>query len=509
MVVVPGKVRHMPVLSSNDQFLDVVAKSNLVEAGRLQTYLHELGAGPELPLDPRRLAARFVRDGLLTKLQAEQLLQGKHKGFIISGKYKVLELLGVGGMGKVFLCEHMLMRRLLAIKVLPVDNTTADTSAIERFYREARAVGSLNHPNIVWAHDIDRDDKMHFLAMEYVDGTNLHEIVERHGPMDVRRAAHYIAQAANGLQHAHEAGWVHRDIKPGNLLLDRGGFIKILDMGLARLFDDNNDALTQKYDQNNVLGTADFLAPEQALDSHDADIRADIYGLGATFYFLLTGRPPFPECNIAQKLIYHQTQEPAPVRDTRPDVPEALQAVLRKMMAKERADRYQTPVAVAQALAPWTAEPIELPPAHEMPRLSPAVLRLCQAGANTGGPNGGYVGGATRPSGSPSSAPGLLAHSPSSSLRATAPALDLMDTKIGVPAGSATLPGPTPSRMPVASPTAPPTQNWITRRWVIGAIAAAIVSAGVSLAAWTAFRTSAAEQVEPRPQEQVESSSMR
>src|SRR5262249_30050525 len=155
-----------------------------------------------------------------------------------------------------------------------------------------------------------------------------------------------------GLQHAHAtAGLVHRDIKPGNILVDRNGIVKVLDMGLARFFNDEEDNITKKYDES-VLGTADYLAPEQAVESHEADIRADIYGLGATFYFCLTGRTPFQEGTVAQKLIWHQTRQPKSVRALRSDVDESLAAVIEKMMAKRREDRYQTPLAVAEALAP-------------------------------------------------------------------------------------------------------------------------------------------------------------
>ncbi len=253
-----------------------------------------------------------MRDGLLTTFQAEQFLQGKWRRFTI-GKYKVLERLGSGGMGSVYLCEHKLMRRRVAVKVLP-SAKAEDTSSLERFYREARAVAALDHPNIVRAYDIDQDDKLHFLVMEHVDGCSLQEIIKKTGPMDVLRACHYIRQAALGLQHAHEtAGLVHRDIKPGNILVDRNGIVKILDMGLARFFHDEDDMLTKKFEEN-VLGTADYLAPEQALDSHSVDIRADIYSLGATFYFCLTGRTPFAEGTVAQKLIWHQTRQPKPLR---------------------------------------------------------------------------------------------------------------------------------------------------------------------------------------------------
>src|SRR5260370_3383194 len=176
--------------------------------------------------------------------------------------------------------------------------------------------------------------------MEHVDGASLQDIIKKTGPMDYTRAAHYIRQAALGLQHAHEAaGLVHRDIKPGNVLVDRNGIVKVLDMGLARFFNDDEDILTKKYDEN-VLGTADYLAPEQALDSHSVDIRADIYSLGATFYFCLTGRTPFSEGTVAQKLIWHQTRQPKPIRQLRPDVPEGIVAGGRDIMAHDPNQRY-------------------------------------------------------------------------------------------------------------------------------------------------------------------------
>src|SRR5437762_10711885 len=275
----------MPAPTSNDELLELVQKSGVLEEKRLEAHLQKLRDSNDLPDEPAKLAAALVRDGLLTNFQSEQLMQGKWRRFAI-GKYKVLERLGSGGMGSVYLCEHKLMRRRVAVKVLPTAKA-ADPSSLERFYREARAVAALDHPNIVHAYDIDQDEKLHFLVMEYVDGASLQEIVKKTGPMDVTRAAHYMRQSARGLQHAHDtAGIVHRDIKPGNILVDRTGAVKVLDMGLARFFNDEEDILTKKYDEN-VLGTADYLAPEQALDSHGVDIRADIYSLGATFYFCL------------------------------------------------------------------------------------------------------------------------------------------------------------------------------------------------------------------------------
>src|SRR5581483_4607320 len=297
---------------------------------------------------------------------ADQLLQGRWRNFVLSGKYKILGPLGAGGMGYVFLCEHQIMRRRVAIKVLPL--RSSDFLSTERFHREARAVAQVKHTNIVGGYDIDQDGKRHFLVMEYIDGSTFRAIVKGHGPLAPLRAAHYIRQAALGLQHAHEAGLVHRDIKPSNLLLDRTGTVKILDLGLARFFYDETDDLSKHYVEG-PIGTMDYMAPEQALDSHHADIRADIYSLGATFYFLLAGHGPFSEGTALQKMVRHQLVSPRPIRDIRPDVPEGLAAIISRMMAKEPTARYRTPAEVAEALLPWTQTPIPLPRREEMPEL--------------------------------------------------------------------------------------------------------------------------------------------
>jgi serine/threonine protein kinase len=371
----------MAATLTTEQFLDALRKSKLVDGKRLDAFLESSSAA--MPDNSRELAQQLVRQGLLTPWQVNQLLGGKWKGFLLAGeKYKLMDRLGAGGMGQVFLCEHRRMKRLVALKILPVDKLKDDDSARDRFDREARAAAALDHPNIVRAYDSDADGKFHFLVMEFVDGASLQEVVKKHGPLDITRACHYIADAARGLQHAHEAGWVHRDIKPGNLLIDRFGTIKILDMGLARLFTDDTDNLTKRYEKDAVLGTADYLAPEQATHSSDVDVRADIYSLGATFYYLLTGRSPFDDGTVTQKLIWHQTRQPDSVRALRPEVPKELEAVIAKMMAKKPVHRYQEPSAVIAALEPWTSTPVEPPAEEEMPRLCPALNTYSAAGAS-------------------------------------------------------------------------------------------------------------------------------
>ena len=361
----------MSVPSSVEELLQLIRKSGMVDEQKLAAYLHRRQLTRGLPDDPRVFADEMVQDGIVTYFQSEQFLLGKWRGFTI-GKYKLLERVGVGGMGQVFLCEHMFMKKRVAIKVLPPAKAE-HPAALGRFYREARAAGSLEHPNVVRTHDIDQDGNLHFIVMDYVDGPNLLDVVKKFSPLDITRAISYVRQSAAALEYAFRNHLIHRDIKPGNVLIDRKGVARILDMGLARFINDHSDQLTLKYDDKIVLGTADYVAPEQVANSHAVDIRADIYALGATFYFLLAGHPPFPTGTVSQKLLWHRTKEPTPIRQIRPEVPEGLAAIVARMMAKEPKARYQTPGQVVSELAPFLTGPVPLPAAEEMPALSPAA----------------------------------------------------------------------------------------------------------------------------------------
>jgi eukaryotic-like serine/threonine-protein kinase len=348
----------MSATATNDEFLLFLRDSGLVAPDVLSSLLD-----PALP--PVELANRLVRKRLLTAYQAEQLLQGDRRGLTI-GKFRVLERLGSGSSGFVYLVQQPDIGRKAAIKMLPCP-ADAGLSTVERFKREARALAGLDHPNVVQVFDFDRDGERLFLVMEYVDGVSLQDLVKRHGPLGVLQAAHYVRQAATGLQHLHEAGLIHRDIKPANLMVDTRGTIKILDLGLTRFLDEA-ESLTADYDAAKVLGTADYLAPEQAVNSHEVDIRADVYGLGATFYFLVTGATPFPEGTAMQKLLWVQMRPPQPVRELCPDLPEDVAAIIEQMMAKDPADRFATPGEVVHALAPWTERPAEPLAAGTLPR---------------------------------------------------------------------------------------------------------------------------------------------
>ncbi len=283
-------------------------------------------------------------------------------------RYRIVEVLGQGGMGTVYKAQHRLMERLVALKVID-RGLTGNPAVVERFRREVKAAAQLNHPNIVHAYDAEQAMDTHFLVMEFVEGTTLARLVEQEGPLSVAQACDYVRQAALGLQRAFEHGMIHRDIKPHNLMRTPEGVVKILDFGLARLMSETSPALSSPgrdafsegaspaslTQMGMVMGTADYMAPEQADNAHAADICADIYSLGCTLYYLLSGQAPFPEGTVLDKLRAHRTRKPRPLSDFRKDVPPALVRVLERMMAKDPDQRYQTPAEAAHALTQFTA----------------------------------------------------------------------------------------------------------------------------------------------------------
>ena len=283
---------------------------------------------------PQRLADGLQGADLLTPWQAQKLLAGKSKGFYL-GSYRLLRPLGKGGMGVVYLGEHHVMKRLMALKILP-PGSLSDSRRVDQFKEEARASAQLDHPNIVRAVDFAEAGKTLYIVMEFVDGIDLHCAVQRDGVMSVPVALDAIIQATQGLAHAHERGIIHRDIKPSNLLLRTDGVVKVSDLGLARIGWSGVDDPEAK---NRLMGTADFVAPEQAINSKTVDARADIYSLGCTLFFLLTGKSPFHGSTTAQRLAKHQTEPTPDVRKLRPDCPAAVAELTMRMMSKRPEDR--------------------------------------------------------------------------------------------------------------------------------------------------------------------------
>jgi hypothetical protein len=281
-------------------------------------------------------------------------VSGVPASLIEHSRYRIIRLLGQGGMGSVYLAEHRHMERQVALKVISSDLIN-NADAVRRFRQEVTAASRLGqHPHVVAVHDAEQIADLHFLVMEFVEGQSLADYLHASGPLPVAEACEYIRQAALGLQHAADRGMVHRDIKPHNLMRTPQRQIKVLDFGLARCGRDSEKARSQLTQQGVLMGTADYMAPEQASDSRVADIRADVYSLGCTLYHLLTGRVPFPEGGTVEKIIKHAVELPTPVGALRRDLPVGVVRIIEKMMAKAPEQRFQTPREVAEALAPWT-----------------------------------------------------------------------------------------------------------------------------------------------------------
>ncbi len=334
--------------SSVAAFVDVLRQVPLLEPEQMAE-LARLAAGSA---DARGLAGELVRRGWLTPYQVNQLFQGRGQQLVL-GSFILLERLGEGGMGQVFKGRHRKLGRIDALKVIRKERLV-NPDAVRRFRREIQAAAQLSHPNIVRALDADEYEGTHFFAMEYVEGDDLAKYIKQKGPLPVETACEFIRQAAAGLQHAHERGMVHRDIKPHNLLLvTRTNTVKVLDMGLARLRSEVSGEMssTSLTEEGAVMGTPDYIAPEQAMDSRSADIRADLYSLGCTFYYLLAGRVPFAGGTIMEKLFRHQTERPRSLLEFRPDVPPPVAAVVHRLLAKRPAERFQTPAELLTALA--------------------------------------------------------------------------------------------------------------------------------------------------------------
>lgn len=357
----------------------------LIEASQVDEIPAALRAGQ----DGQALAKQLVEWHWLTPYQVEMVFTG-NAASLLFGEYRLLEHLGTGGMGNVYKAAHSRLNRMVALKMIRPQSmriTSNSDELIRRFQREAQAVAQLLHPNIVILFDYNEFNDTHFIAMEYVDGVDLMKMVQTQGPLAVPHAVDFIRQAANGLQHAFEFGMVHRDIKPSNLLVTRpssignrnrnpkgrdsgampkphdtplpvprgnpGGVVKILDLGLVRFSEslDDHDTLTALTMQGSVIGTPDYIAPEQARDASKVDIRADLYSLGCTFYFLLTGRAPFPNGTSVEKLFQHQNETAMPLEQIRPGIPVEVNAIVQRLMSKKPESRFQTPAELADAIA--------------------------------------------------------------------------------------------------------------------------------------------------------------
>jgi serine/threonine protein kinase/Leucine-rich repeat (LRR) protein len=343
---------------SLDEFLQGLSQSGLLPAAELTSVRRRSHDDPAVST-VAGLIDWLVQQHKLTRYQAELLARGQ-KGGLVLGNYIILDKLGQGGMGTVFKARHRRMNRLVALKVLPQALSNLP-EAIARFQREVEAAARLQHPHIAAAYDADEAGGIHFLVMEYVDGPNLANYVKQRGPLPISLAVRLMAQAARGLATAHAQGVVHRDIKPGNIMVSRQGVLKILDMGLAQMRGADNPDLTSDVTQTGrVMGTIDYMAPEQARDAKNVDLRADIYSLGCTLYYLATGRAPAPAGSAAEKLLWHQTQNLPSLSSETPQATPRLDALLAALLAKKPENRPASMHAVAEELEQCLRD---LPPA--------------------------------------------------------------------------------------------------------------------------------------------------
>jgi len=348
--------------------LSLVRRSRLVEVEPLERFLDLLESTHMTGLPPHGVLSLMVERGLITTYHADELALGRWWGFWVGG-YRILGRLGRGGMGTVFLAEHPLLSKRVAVKVLS-GGLQADMGVRGRFLREARAAAALDHPNVVQIFHADVDHDPPFLVMEYVEGISLQAAVVHYGLFPPEEAAIVGMRVCHGLGAAAAVGLVHRDIKPANLLLDRRGEVKILDLGIARFTRDPDSRLV---DADMILGTLDYLAPEQAQNSSAVDPRADMYALGATLYFLLAGHPPFTENDITRKLELKQFSDPTPLHEFRSYIPEGLSQVVQRLLARNPAHRFQTPAAAAAALEPWATPGPDYPTRLFLPLKSGTV----------------------------------------------------------------------------------------------------------------------------------------
>ena len=352
------------LIDSVDTLLTVLRRVQIFAAEQVDEIEREL-----IPhfVDPRELADHLVRTEWLTRYQADTLFSGEWEMLSI-GSYTLLDRLGTGGVSEVYKAWDTARARVVALKVL--HRHLADRrAAVRQFEREMLALPRLNHPNVIRTFEAERSGDLHYLAMEYVDGMDLSRFVQEVGPLSVENASEYIRQVAQGLQHAHQYGLVHRDIKPANLFLinppltSTGGasprrgpdaLVKIIDWGLTRIRAAPETGKTpvagMDSEKGMLTGTADYVSPEQARDASVVDTRSDIYSLGCAFVYLLTGQPPFQGRTLMQKLMAHQQSAPPPLRVVRPDVPEELEQLIHKMMAKDPAERYQIPLLIVSPL---------------------------------------------------------------------------------------------------------------------------------------------------------------
>jgi eukaryotic-like serine/threonine-protein kinase len=354
-----------------DRFVRALRRSGLLTSARID---HLIDAAPKgVADDPGQLGEFLVEREALTHFQVAKLKQGTWQGLVL-GAFHILSPLGKGGMGTVYLARdtrktdgksrdrHKDERALVALKVLPPKRARAEDRMLARFLREMDLAQRVSHPHLTKTFEVGDVGGVHYIAMEYIRGVSLRKLVADNGPMSVSRAARLFAEVADGLQHAHDQGLIHRDLKPGNIMVTPNGHAKILDMGLAlALGEQLPEDKTIVGGQGYVVGTMDYIAPEQVDDATQVDGRADLYALGCTLYHALTGQPPFPGGTSVEKMRRHRTKHPDPISDINPTVPVEFSRIVERLMEKDPKRRYPTAAAARDALRPWAAGDPETP----------------------------------------------------------------------------------------------------------------------------------------------------
>jgi serine/threonine protein kinase len=333
-------------------FLKTVLRSGLLDRDQLRSALRTVPL--EARNDPNALADHLVRNGKLSRFQANKLLRGTALGLVL-GPFHVLAPIGKGGMSTVYLAKDTRSDLLVALKVLPPKRAREEQRMLARFRREMEMSQRVAHPHLAWTYEVGVQHGVYYIAMEYIPGLSLYRLVAEQGPLEVSRAARLFAEVASALDHAHTQGLIHRDLKPSNILITPHDHAKILDLGLALVQGEEGGDREVVGGQGYVVGTMDYIAPEQADDPTGVDPRCDIYALGCTLYYALTGRPPFPGGTKKDKIDRHRTEEPPPVPQFNPAVPPGFIGVLRRMMAKRPADRFGSAAELREELLRWAS----------------------------------------------------------------------------------------------------------------------------------------------------------
>ncbi len=341
-----------------EQFLRCVLRSELLSRDELQAALRAVPS--EARGDSFTLADHLVRSGKLTRFQANKLLRGIAQGMIL-GPYRILAPLGRGGMAKVFLVRDMRNGHLLALKILPPRLARTEARMLARFRREMEMSQRVAHPHLAWTAEVGEHRGVPFIAMEYIPGKTLSRLVGDEGPLPLARAARLMAEVAAALHHAHEQGLIHRDLKPSNILITPRDHAKVLDLGLALIHGETVTDNTVVGGQGYIVGTMDYIAPEQTLNAAAVDRRCDVYSLGCTLYFALTGQPPFPGGTNKEKIHRHRREQPQPLARLAPLLPTGFVALVERMMSKEPARRPGSAREVEKELRAWAAGEVEQP----------------------------------------------------------------------------------------------------------------------------------------------------